>query len=96
MAINQNLDLVPCGASLTSLEHDPEAVMHIKTLRAPSHSQANDSSLSAPLPVSIFSLSLSVSVRTGDITQKGYEKKRSKLLAPYIPQIQGKPYRPAG
>uniref|UniRef100_A0A8C9VEH9 Disco interacting A n=1 Tax=Scleropages formosus TaxID=113540 RepID=A0A8C9VEH9_SCLFO len=25
----------------------------------------------------------------GDITQKGYEKKRSKLLAPYIPQIQG-------
>uniref|UniRef100_A0A8C9TKE0 Disco interacting A n=1 Tax=Scleropages formosus TaxID=113540 RepID=A0A8C9TKE0_SCLFO len=26
----------------------------------------------------------------GDITQKGYEKKRSKLLAPYIPQIQGK------
>uniref|UniRef100_A0A673I9S8 Disco-interacting protein 2 homolog A-like n=1 Tax=Sinocyclocheilus rhinocerous TaxID=307959 RepID=A0A673I9S8_9TELE len=26
----------------------------------------------------------------GDITQKGYEKKRGKLLAPYIPQIQGK------
>ncbi|MGH0120700.1 UNVERIFIED_CONTAM: hypothetical protein FKN15_031629 [Acipenser sinensis] len=25
----------------------------------------------------------------GDITQKGYEKKRAKLLAPYIPQIQG-------
>ncbi|KAL7865232.1 hypothetical protein SRHO_G00104790 [Serrasalmus rhombeus] len=25
----------------------------------------------------------------GDITQKGYEKKRGKLLAPYIPQIQG-------
>uniref|UniRef100_A0A8B9HVD0 Disco-interacting protein 2 homolog A n=1 Tax=Astyanax mexicanus TaxID=7994 RepID=A0A8B9HVD0_ASTMX len=24
----------------------------------------------------------------GDITQKGYEKKRGKLLAPYIPQIQ--------
>uniref|UniRef100_A0A8B9LMF0 Disco-interacting protein 2 homolog Ba n=1 Tax=Astyanax mexicanus TaxID=7994 RepID=A0A8B9LMF0_ASTMX len=24
----------------------------------------------------------------GDITQKGYEKKRSKLLAPYIPQTQ--------
>ncbi|XP_069388929.1 disco-interacting protein 2 homolog A isoform X14 [Paralichthys olivaceus] len=24
-----------------------------------------------------------------DITQKGYEKKRGKLLAPYIPQIQG-------
>uniref|UniRef100_A0AAQ5XX31 DMAP1-binding domain-containing protein n=1 Tax=Amphiprion ocellaris TaxID=80972 RepID=A0AAQ5XX31_AMPOC len=30
----------------------------------------------------------SVSVCTGDITQKGYEKKRGKLLAPYIPQIQ--------
>uniref|UniRef100_A0A8C8SY14 Disco interacting protein 2 homolog B n=1 Tax=Pelusios castaneus TaxID=367368 RepID=A0A8C8SY14_9SAUR len=26
----------------------------------------------------------------GDITQKGYEKKRAKLLAPYIPQTQGK------
>ncbi|KAG7466928.1 hypothetical protein MATL_G00147670 [Megalops atlanticus] len=25
----------------------------------------------------------------GDITQKGYEKKRGKLLAPYIPQTQG-------
>ncbi|CAG09279.1 unnamed protein product, partial [Tetraodon nigroviridis] len=24
-----------------------------------------------------------------DITQKGYEKKRSKLLAPYLPQIEG-------
>uniref|UniRef100_A0A452RBN0 Disco interacting B n=1 Tax=Ursus americanus TaxID=9643 RepID=A0A452RBN0_URSAM len=26
----------------------------------------------------------------GDITQKGYEKKRSKLLSPYIPQTQGR------
>uniref|UniRef100_A0A673I9J1 Disco-interacting protein 2 homolog A-like n=1 Tax=Sinocyclocheilus rhinocerous TaxID=307959 RepID=A0A673I9J1_9TELE len=26
---------------------------------------------------------------SSDITQKGYEKKRGKLLAPYIPQIQG-------
>lgn len=25
----------------------------------------------------------------GDITQKGYEKKRAKLLARYIPLIQG-------
>uniref|UniRef100_A0A8D2NJ90 Disco interacting B n=1 Tax=Zonotrichia albicollis TaxID=44394 RepID=A0A8D2NJ90_ZONAL len=25
----------------------------------------------------------------GDITQKGYEKKRAKLLAPYVPQSQG-------
>uniref|UniRef100_A0A8C5U7A0 Disco interacting protein 2 homolog B n=1 Tax=Malurus cyaneus samueli TaxID=2593467 RepID=A0A8C5U7A0_9PASS len=25
----------------------------------------------------------------GDITQKGYEKKRAKLLAPYVPQTQG-------
>uniref|UniRef100_A0A8B9HWW5 Disco-interacting protein 2 homolog A n=1 Tax=Astyanax mexicanus TaxID=7994 RepID=A0A8B9HWW5_ASTMX len=30
------------------------------------------------------------SLWVGDITQKGYEKKRGKLLAPYIPQIQGK------
>ena len=34
--------------------------------------------------------SLSLSLCSGDITQKGYEKKRGKLLAPYIPQIQGK------
>ncbi|XP_047671026.1 disco-interacting protein 2 homolog A isoform X4 [Tachysurus fulvidraco] len=27
--------------------------------------------------------------KNGDITQKGYEKKRGKLLAPYIPQMQG-------
>ena len=26
----------------------------------------------------------------GDITQKEYEKKRSKLLSPYSPQTQGK------
>uniref|UniRef100_A0A8B9VSR4 Disco interacting protein 2 homolog B n=1 Tax=Anas zonorhyncha TaxID=75864 RepID=A0A8B9VSR4_9AVES len=26
---------------------------------------------------------------SGDITQKGYEKKRAKLLAPYVPQTQG-------
>uniref|UniRef100_A0A8C5NT04 Disco interacting protein 2 homolog B n=1 Tax=Junco hyemalis TaxID=40217 RepID=A0A8C5NT04_JUNHY len=26
----------------------------------------------------------------GDITQKGYEKKRAKLLAPYVPQTQGR------
>uniref|UniRef100_A0A673H7F2 Disco-interacting protein 2 homolog A-like n=1 Tax=Sinocyclocheilus rhinocerous TaxID=307959 RepID=A0A673H7F2_9TELE len=31
----------------------------------------------------------SLSLSVGDITQKGYEKKRGKLLAPYIPQIQG-------
>uniref|UniRef100_A0A672RDF2 Disco interacting A n=1 Tax=Sinocyclocheilus grahami TaxID=75366 RepID=A0A672RDF2_SINGR len=35
-------------------------------------------------------VSLSLSLSVGDITQKGYEKKRGKLLAPYIPQIQGK------
>uniref|UniRef100_A0A3Q2P726 Disco interacting A n=1 Tax=Fundulus heteroclitus TaxID=8078 RepID=A0A3Q2P726_FUNHE len=70
--------------------------MHTNTLRTASHGQANDSSLSAPPSSLSLSLSfslclflyLSVSVCTGDITQKGYEKKRSKLLAPYIPQIQ--------
>uniref|UniRef100_A0A8D3CDG1 DMAP1-binding domain-containing protein n=1 Tax=Scophthalmus maximus TaxID=52904 RepID=A0A8D3CDG1_SCOMX len=44
------------------------------------------SSLSLSLSDSLY---FSVSVCTGDITQKGYEKKRGKLLAPYIPQIQG-------
>ncbi|XP_037395069.1 disco-interacting protein 2 homolog A isoform X8 [Pygocentrus nattereri] len=32
---------------------------------------------------------LELELSEGDITQKGYEKKRGKLLAPYIPQIQG-------
>ncbi|XP_061648425.1 disco-interacting protein 2 homolog A isoform X6 [Phyllopteryx taeniolatus] len=32
---------------------------------------------------------LELELSEGDITQKGYEKKRSKLLAPFIPQIQG-------
>uniref|UniRef100_A0A8B9HXE2 Disco-interacting protein 2 homolog A n=1 Tax=Astyanax mexicanus TaxID=7994 RepID=A0A8B9HXE2_ASTMX len=37
-----------------------------------------------------FLRALASSSKRGDITQKGYEKKRGKLLAPYIPQIQGK------
>ncbi|XP_043939409.1 disco-interacting protein 2 homolog B isoform X2 [Protopterus annectens] len=32
---------------------------------------------------------LELELSEGDITQKGYEKKRSKLLGPYIPQTQG-------
>ncbi|XP_062862253.1 disco-interacting protein 2 homolog A [Trichomycterus rosablanca] len=32
---------------------------------------------------------LELELSEGDITQKGYEKKRGKLLAPYIPHIQG-------
>ncbi|XP_069509549.1 disco-interacting protein 2 homolog B isoform X2 [Ambystoma mexicanum] len=32
---------------------------------------------------------LELELSEGDITQKGYEKKRSKLLAPYVPQTQG-------
>lgn len=31
-----------------------------------------------------------LSLILGDITQKGYEKKRAKLLAPYLPQTQGR------
>ncbi|XP_070296851.1 disco-interacting protein 2 homolog B-like [Salvelinus sp. IW2-2015] len=31
---------------------------------------------------------LELELSEGDITQKGYEKKRAKLLAPYTPQIQ--------
>uniref|UniRef100_A0AAQ6A7B9 DMAP1-binding domain-containing protein n=1 Tax=Amphiprion ocellaris TaxID=80972 RepID=A0AAQ6A7B9_AMPOC len=46
--------------------------------------------LSAPPPPCLLSLCL------WDITQKGYEKKRGKLLAPYIPQIQGKAHGPPG
>lgn len=65
------------------------------THQTPQHGWANDSSFCLPsLPVSLSSLSvcpsICLSVCPGDITQKGYEKKRSKLLAPYIPQIQGK------
>uniref|UniRef100_A0A8C3AXR0 Disco interacting A n=1 Tax=Cyclopterus lumpus TaxID=8103 RepID=A0A8C3AXR0_CYCLU len=44
-----------------------------------------------PLPQTNYLLNVS-----WDITQKGYEKKRGKLLAPYVPQIQGKAHRPAG
>ncbi len=36
-----------------------------------------------------LSLSLSVSL-VGDITQKGYEKKRSKLIGAFFPQAPGK------
>uniref|UniRef100_A0A7N4NPU3 Disco interacting A n=1 Tax=Sarcophilus harrisii TaxID=9305 RepID=A0A7N4NPU3_SARHA len=39
-------------------------------------------------------ISLNVSL-LGDITQKGYEKKRAKLLARYIPLIQGESLPPA-
>lgn len=31
---------------------------------------------------------LNVGLLSGDITQKGYEKKRTRLLAPYIAQQQ--------
>jgi hypothetical protein len=33
-----------------------------------------------------FPFSFFLSRPTGDITQKGYEKKRSRLLAPYLPK----------
>uniref|UniRef100_A0A3P8Q910 DMAP1-binding domain-containing protein n=1 Tax=Astatotilapia calliptera TaxID=8154 RepID=A0A3P8Q910_ASTCA len=52
----------------------------------------------AYLSAVIFSFFLNSSAHEqlgeGDITQKGYEKKRGKLLAPYIPQIQGSKPRP--
>uniref|UniRef100_H2MNP8 Disco interacting A n=1 Tax=Oryzias latipes TaxID=8090 RepID=H2MNP8_ORYLA len=41
-----------------------------------------------PLAVEILFSLLTWFSTLWDITQKGYEKKRSKLLAPYIPQIQ--------
>jgi hypothetical protein len=34
-------------------------------------------------------IKFSFPIVVGDITQKGYEKKRAKLLARYIPLIQG-------
>uniref|UniRef100_A0A8C2L546 Disco-interacting protein 2 homolog Bb n=1 Tax=Cyprinus carpio TaxID=7962 RepID=A0A8C2L546_CYPCA len=34
-----------------------------------------------------------ISLFLGDITQKGYEKKRAKVLAPYLTQTQSKNYR---
>uniref|UniRef100_A0A672V9C2 Disco interacting B n=1 Tax=Strigops habroptila TaxID=2489341 RepID=A0A672V9C2_STRHB len=37
----------------------------------------------------VGSLYFFLSLVLGDITQKGYEKKRAKLLAPYVPQTQG-------
>uniref|UniRef100_A0A1A8MT40 DIP2 disco-interacting protein 2 homolog A n=1 Tax=Nothobranchius pienaari TaxID=704102 RepID=A0A1A8MT40_9TELE len=45
----------------------------------------------SPIPLEIRArlAELELELSEGDITQKGYEKKRSKLLAPYIPQIQG-------
>uniref|UniRef100_A0AAR2IT74 DMAP1-binding domain-containing protein n=1 Tax=Pygocentrus nattereri TaxID=42514 RepID=A0AAR2IT74_PYGNA len=45
-------------------------------------------SVKAPLILTLFYLSLFFFA--GDITQKGYEKKRAKLLAAYIPQTQSK------
>ncbi|XP_038149274.1 disco-interacting protein 2 homolog A isoform X1 [Cyprinodon tularosa] len=45
--------------------------------------------MSLPAEVREKLAELELELSEGDITQKGYEKKRSKLLAPYIPQIQG-------
>lgn len=64
---------------------------HQGTAELMTHLSVPPPSLSLSLNLSLsVSVWISVSVHTGDITQKGYEKKRSKLLAPYIPQIQGK------
>uniref|UniRef100_A0A2K5QQC9 Disco interacting protein 2 homolog A n=1 Tax=Cebus imitator TaxID=2715852 RepID=A0A2K5QQC9_CEBIM len=45
----------------------------------------------APLPVEVREslAELELELSEGDITQKGYEKKRAKLLARYVPLIQG-------
>ncbi|XP_052379049.1 disco-interacting protein 2 homolog A isoform X6 [Oncorhynchus keta] len=45
--------------------------------------------MSLPVEVREKLAELELELSEGDITQKGYEKKRAKLLAPYIPQIQG-------
>ncbi|KAJ8352380.1 hypothetical protein SKAU_G00238560 [Synaphobranchus kaupii] len=46
-----------------------------------SWTQARSSSIELSSPMETFT--------PGDITQKGYEKKRGKLLAPYVPLIRG-------
>lgn len=45
----------------------------------------------APLPAEVLEslAELELELSEGDITQKGYEKKRAKLLARYIPLTQG-------
>ncbi|KAJ8253028.1 hypothetical protein GJAV_G00208330 [Gymnothorax javanicus] len=45
--------------------------------------------MSLPAEVREKLAELELELSEGDITQKGYEKKRGKLLAPYIPQIHG-------
>ncbi|XP_031661352.1 disco-interacting protein 2 homolog A isoform X5 [Oncorhynchus kisutch] len=45
--------------------------------------------MSLPVEVREKLAELELELSEGDITQKGYEKKRAKLLAPYIPPIQG-------
>ncbi|XP_064833066.1 disco-interacting protein 2 homolog A isoform X7 [Oncorhynchus masou masou] len=45
--------------------------------------------MSLPVEVREKLAELELELSEGDITQKGYEKKRAKLLAPYIPQIKG-------
>lgn len=46
-------------------------------------------------PVCEWGHSLSLWSFTGDITQKGYEKKRTKLLAPYILHTPGRKHTPS-
>ncbi|XP_078728127.1 disco-interacting protein 2 homolog C-like isoform X9 [Lampetra fluviatilis] len=45
--------------------------------------------MALPLEVRAKLAELELELSEGDITQKGYEKKRAKLLSPYIPQVQG-------
>ncbi|XP_072338078.1 disco-interacting protein 2 homolog A-like isoform X2 [Scyliorhinus torazame] len=44
---------------------------------------------SLPRDVKVKLAELELELSEGDITQKGYEKKKAKLLAPYIPQTVG-------
>uniref|UniRef100_A0AAY4EH73 DMAP1-binding domain-containing protein n=1 Tax=Denticeps clupeoides TaxID=299321 RepID=A0AAY4EH73_9TELE len=53
------------------------------------------SGMSVHLHYRLRDFTLSFCFSTGDITQKGYEKKRGKLLSPYIPQIQGEAAAPS-
>ncbi|XP_072010085.1 disco-interacting protein 2 homolog C isoform X5 [Engystomops pustulosus] len=46
-------------------------------------------SVSLPLEVRARLAELELELSEGDITQKGYEKKRSKLIGAYLPQLQG-------
>ncbi|XP_032880319.1 disco-interacting protein 2 homolog A-like isoform X2 [Amblyraja radiata] len=58
-------------------------------VRERERSMAGMETPSLPRDVKVKLAELELELSEGDITQKGYEKKKAKLLAPYIPQTAG-------